>query len=207
VRTATGALGPWRDGPEMTRRRQTGRRGGDRSGMDRESPDFRATVRRDGVVRLVDWGPWLADSGPLYTLIDGRARAGVAIADLTVVRDDKDVAVEVIVDFRCGGASAHRRALCGWAASVGYRRIWLAGEVVDLEPVAGGAAQTRCTGCRARLVDAGESFWAFVRERGAFPAACLLCGSDLPQWTPARQTATGVRDPYRELTTRGTGCR
>ena len=68
--------------------------------MEQEPPDFRATVRRDGSVRLVDWGPWLAAGGPLYTLLEGRARAGVAIADLTVIRDEQQVAIEVIVDFR-----------------------------------------------------------------------------------------------------------
>ena len=71
--------------------------------MDCESPDFRVTVRRDGTVRLVDWGPWLAGGGPLHTLLDARGRAGVGIADLTVIRDNEDVAIEVVVDFRCAG--------------------------------------------------------------------------------------------------------
>ena len=165
--------------------------------MDREQPDFRATLRRDGVVRLVDWVPWLADSGPLYTLLDARARAGVAIADLTVIRDDAEVAVEVIVDFRCGDAPSHRRSLCEWAALVGYRRVWLDGEVVELDSAPGGSAETRCSGCRARLVDAGEQFWEFVRQRGAFPAACVLCGADLPQWRAAHRTAV-AREAHAE---------
>jgi hypothetical protein len=40
-------------------------------------------------------GPWLAGGGPLYTLLDARGRAGIGIADLTVIRDDEDLAVEV----------------------------------------------------------------------------------------------------------------
>src|SRR3954447_26257619 len=81
----------------------------DPSGMEQESPDFRATVRRDGNVRLVDWGPWLAAGGPLYTLLEARARAGVAIADLSIIRDHEGegVAVELIVDFRGGAERAH----------------------------------------------------------------------------------------------------
>ena len=94
------------------------------------------------------------------------------------------MAVELIVDFRGGAEPAHRDAMCAWAARVGYRRVWFDGDVVEIEPVPGGEAQTRCTGCRARLVDANASFWDFVRHRGAFPTACVLCGSDLPQWTP-----------------------
>jgi hypothetical protein len=156
--------------------------------VEREPPDFRATVLRNGTVRLVDWAPWLATGGPLYTLLDARGRGGVAIADLVVVRDDAEVAAELIVDFRCRALTLHRDALCAWAARVGYRRVWFDEEVVELDPSPGGVAQTRCTGCRARLVDADASFWEFVRRRGAFPTACVLCGSDLPQWTPPPQT-------------------
>jgi hypothetical protein len=163
--------------------------------MDREDPDFRATVRQDGTIRLVNWAPWFAAGGPLHTMLDARGRAGVGIADLTIVRDDDFVAVELIVDFRCGGSHEHRQALREWAARIGYRRVWFDGEIADLDPSPGGAAQTHCTGCRARLVDADASFWEFVRHHGAFPMACVLCGSDLPQWTPVRQTRPRERDP------------
>lgn len=137
----------------------------------------------------------MAAGGPLYTLLEARGRAGVAIADLTVIRDDDLVAVEVIVDFRCGGEAEHREALRDWAGRVGYRRVWFDGQIVDLDPSPGGPAQTRCTGCRARLADAGRPFWDFVRHHGAFPTACVLCGSDLPQWTPVRQTRKDPHDP------------
>jgi hypothetical protein len=170
--------------------------------MELEPPDFRATVRRDGSVRLVDWGPWLAAGGPLFTLLEARARAGVAIGDLTIIRDQGGVAVELIVDFRGGAEPVHRDALCAWAARVGYRRVWFDGDVVEVEPVPSGAAQTRCTGCRARLVDANASFWEFVRRRGAFPTACVLCGSDLPQWTPVRKREDRDPAPATQTSTR-----
>lgn len=175
--------------------------------MEHEPPDFRATIRRDGSVRLVDWGPWLATGGPIYALLEARGRAGVAIADLTVIRDDAGVAAEVIVDFRCGGTESQRDALCAWAARVGYRRIWFDAAVTDLGPTVGGTAHTRCTGCRARLVDADPSFWEFVRHRGAFPTACALCGSDLPQWTPVRQMDGAAADSRRTETPRRTQCK
>ena len=172
--------------------------------MEDESPDFRATVLRDGSVRLVDWGPWLATGGPLGTMLYARGRAGVSIADVTVVRDDSEAAMELIVDFRCGGSPEHRDALRSWAARVGYRRIWFEGEVADLQPDPGGAAQTRCTGCRVRLIDSDPSFWDYVRARGAFPTACILCGSDLPQWTQLRQTKSPARDAQRTTAPRRT---
>ena len=175
--------------------------------MEPEPPDFRVTLRRDGVVRLVDWGPWLATGGPLHTLLDARGRAGVCIADLTVVRDDEGAAIELIVDLRCGDRPAHRSALAAWAATVGYQRLWMGGEVVELAPAPGGRAETRCSGCRVRLVDADVSFWDFVRRRGAFPSACCLCGADLPQWTLARQTPRTEGDPASSTRSRRTTCR
>jgi hypothetical protein len=186
--------------------RQDRRRARDRVRMERE-PNYRITARRDGTIRLAEWSPWLAAGGPLYTLLDARGRAGVGIADLTVVRDDDDLALEVIVDFRCGGDGAHRDALRDWAAHVGYRRIWFDGEVADLEPIAGGAAETRCTGCRARFVDAGAALWEFVRARGAFPTSCVLCGCDVAQWTPVRQIDEPADDPGTTKNARRQACR
>lgn len=174
---------------------------------DCELPDFRATVRRDGTIRLVDWCSRLATGGPLYTMLDARGRAGVAIADLIVIRDEDENATEVIVRFLCGGSPEHRQALRDWAARVGYRRAWLDGEVADLEPVPGGAVQARCSGCRARFVDAGDSLWDFVRFRGAFPGFCVLCGSDLPQWTPVCQTEPAAGDPGASENARRPACR
>lgn len=175
--------------------------------MDTELPDFRVTLRRDGVVRLVDWGPWLATGGPLHTLLDARGRAGVCIADLTVIRDDGGAAAELVIEVRCGDGARHRQALVAWATTVGYRRLWMDGEVLEFTPSPGGRAETRCSSCRGRLVDADASFWDFVRLRGAFPSACCLCGADLPQWTVARQTPQTEGDPASSTQSRRTTCR
>jgi hypothetical protein len=150
-----------------------------------DQPDFRATVQRSGAIRLVHWGSWLMSTGPAYTLMAARDRAGVAIADLTVVCDDEGLASEVIVEFHCGGDDLHRAALIDWAHAVGYTRVWFDGELVDLEPSAGGPVSTRCTGCGQQFVDGRSArFWHHVRCSGAFPTACYLCGSDLLQWRP-----------------------
>jgi hypothetical protein len=150
-----------------------------------DEPDFRVTVQRSGAVRLVYWGSWLTSTGPGYTLMAARDRAGVAIADLRVVRDDEGLAREVIVEFHSGGGNMHRAALIDWANTAGYARVWFDGELVDLEPAAGGSVTTRCTGCGQHFVDGRNGrFWHQVRCSGAFPTACSLCGSDLLQWTP-----------------------
>jgi hypothetical protein len=167
---------------------------------DSDCPDFRGTVQRSGAVRLVPWAPWLRSTGPVYTLMAARDRAGIAIADLTVVRDDEGVASEVIVEFHSGGSDMHRAALCDWACAVGYGRVWFEGEVVDLEPVPGGTVSTCCTGCGQRFVDGRSGhFWHTVRCCGFFPPVCSLCGADLPQWTPMRRVG-GDRSDRKSAT-------
>lgn len=159
-------------------------------------PDFRATVQRSGAVRLVYWHEWLGRTGPVYTLIAARGRAGIGIADLTVIRDEDGLAIEVIVEFLAGGTERHRNALAGWAAAAGYRRAWFDEEVVELTPSAGGLVQTRCSGCGGRFVDGrSEHFWHNVRRSGMFPTACGMCGSDMPQWIRLARSPTPAAEP------------
>jgi hypothetical protein len=175
--------------------------------LEQVKPDLRITINRNGTIRIVDWTPWLATNGPLYTLLDARGRAGVLIADLRILRDDEGNADELICDVLCGDSAEHRRHVCEWAAFVGYRRVWLEGEVLELEPTSMRQARTRCTGCGVRLVDDKRGFWGFVRRRGAFPSTCSLCGSDLLQWQPARQSREAVNDAAPEPQMRRTVCK
>src|SRR3954470_7447012 len=129
-----------------------------------DSPNYRLTVRR-GVVRAIDWNPWLPTCGPLNTLMQARGRAGVAIADATVLFED-DLAAELIVSVLAGDAPEARAAIAGWAEDVGYRRLWIADEVRELAPTGGGVARTRCSGCALELSDGGPAFWEGVRMVG-----------------------------------------
>lgn len=123
--------------------------------------------------------------GPFAVLIEARGRAGVAFADLTVVRDD-DTASELVAAFLICDTPAARATLASWAATIGYRRLWLPDQVLELPagPL-GGTATVVCPGCRARWIDAATDFWLGVRRVGHFPTVCPLCGGDLPQWTVA----------------------
>lgn len=154
-------------------------------------PDLRAAIRRDGIVRAVPWGPHLELCGPTATLLETRDRAGVTLADLSIVREDDDgPATELIVEFLTNGERG-RDALLAWATSLGYRRVWLPAELHELHPEDhvdagfGGKARVRCTSCHGRLVDGTAGFWEWVRSLGYFPYICPLCGGDLPQWTSA----------------------
>ena len=154
-----------------------------------DCPDFRVTLRR-GRVQLLPWAPWMYRGGPFATLLAARGRAGVTFADLTVVHDG-DTPAEIIVDFLGGDTPAAREALASWAAAVGYRRLWLPGEVVELTagPLAGRATVV-CASCRSRWTDARTDFWLGVRRAGHFPTVCPLCGGDLPQWTVCQDGLT-----------------
>jgi hypothetical protein len=145
-----------------------------------DCPDFRLTVRGRSIL-AIDWHPWLVTSGPMVTMLHARGRAGVAIADLTIVHEDELVA-EAIVRFLAGDRPRARTAIAHWAGEVGYRRLWFPGEVVELPGPDEAPAETRCGGCGARLSDGGPEFWEHVRAVGRFPAGCPLCGADLPQW-------------------------
>ena len=157
-------------------------------------PDFRATIRRD-VVRLVDWHPYLRAAGPMGELARARGRAGTALADVTLVRDDDgEPPSEALATFLAGDSPAARDALEAWAGSVGLPRLWFPDTLVALDPAAcghGGEASTVCTGCRARWTDGRPDFWLGVRRAAKFPVACPLCGSDLPQWRAAAVAAVG----------------
>lgn len=157
-------------------------------------PDFRATIRRDGLVRLVAWHPGLATWGPLTASLEARGRAGVTIADITIEHeqdldseDDSDEVVgEAFVTYITAPTRIADAALTEWAELVGYRDLWLPGGIHRLHSAAGGQVMTRCTGCRARHSDAHPEFWAMIRRCGYFPLYCPLCGADLPQWTAVR---------------------
>src|SRR3954447_13945715 len=155
-------------------------------------PDFRLTVRRRSVL-AIDWHPWLATGGPMMTMLHARGRSGAAIADVNVLRDN-DVATEAIVRFLAGDSAEARNAIVAWATDVGYRRVWLHDEPVELPGPAEQDADTHCTGCAVRLYDGGPEFWDHVRQLGRFPGTCALCGADLPQWR-VRQTAAPADDP------------
>lgn len=143
-----------------------------------DRPTCRATVRGDSVT-LNRWVPAMTARGPERA---GLRRVRAALADL-----HKDGDELIVVPVR-GVPWTDRagRALVAWARLVGYRRVWLPGEVVtfDDEPAAIGPVAVRCPGCGAAWEDEGVTFWEHVRATGWFPGHCLACGGSLPEWTP-----------------------
>jgi len=170
----------------------------DLDGEGLPAPTWRATIRR-GQLTMTGWAPFLITSGPLGNLFGDRERAGVAIADLTILGDDAD---EISVRYWSPGR--HREeadeVLATWAEDVGYTRLWLPDRViVELErrPERLEGATVICPTCRARWSDATPEFWLTVRQAKAFPRWCPMCGCELPQWQvetpPSKQKPTDTR--------------
>jgi hypothetical protein len=163
--------------------------------LEAEPPTYRATIR-NGHLTITGWAPWLARGGPLGSLLRARERAEVAIADLTTHGEDNE---EFSVRFHAAGRLREEaeRVLLEWASRVGYLRVWLPDRMIEIEPSPAqiGTASVRCPTCRARWADSTPDFWLSVREQGAFPMWCPLCGCELPQWTVSadRRGATAGR--------------
>lgn len=168
----------------------------DHTGPDgNEQPDSRATIggRR---LTIVPWHPGLLRPlGYAHDQFRARNRAGVCIADLTILRVDED-AHELVVDVLSDGRTDALDVLVEWAGAVGYRRVWLPDRVLELDGAAsivGGRVHARCPSCRSRWEDGAPEFWLAVRQWGKFPAACPLCGGDLPQWEAVKPSASPLR--------------
>lgn len=146
-------------------------------------PNWRATIRR-GRLMLTDWAPFLIAQGPPGALLAGRERAGVTIADLTLHGEAND---ELSVRYWATGTGreAADELLADWATTLGYRRLWLPDQLLELEPDPERfeTAVTSCSTCRSRWSDSTPEFWLGVRRAGQFPKWCPMCGCEMPQWS------------------------
>jgi len=114
--------------------------------------------------------------------------AGVAIVDLRRSGAEDDELVATLPPNAPPLDRAARRILSDWAALVGYRRLWLADRVLELDPPPPvGAVAVRCPTCTSEWADSSPSFWARVRANHHFPGFCPACGGSLPEWRPARR--------------------
>ena len=169
-------------------------------------PDFRA-ICSEGELVLIPWRPELIGRyGPCNKLIGLAGGSGVAVADLTILRDPDGY--ELIVSELAPSSDGELLSVVGdWAASLGYRRIWCGVELVEFDApldAVGGVARTRCRSCRSEWSDESPEFWLRSRATGVFPLWCPLCGDVLPQWSvvpgirdsaPAGQIQIGIMSP------------
>src|SRR4051812_50198051 len=112
----------------------------------------------------------------MTTMLYARGRAGVALADVTVIRDG-DVAAEAVVHFLAGDRPAARSTIQAWAGDVGYRRLWLPDTVVELPGPGEGEADTRCRSCGVHLCDASGGVWGQGPPARPVPPPPPPCGA------------------------------
>jgi hypothetical protein len=131
---------------------------------------------------------------------------GVAFVDLRHTGADDDELVATLPPNAPPLTRGARRVLADWAALVGYERLWLPDEVLDLDPPPPvGRAIVRCPTCTSEWADESPAFWARVRASGHFPGYCPACSGSLPEWKPERVAAARRRGPARADRTAPTG--
>src|SRR4051794_7360225 len=123
--------------------------------MTETGPRFRATIA-SGRLFLAQWHAGLIPGcGPQASRLRQRNKAGVAIADLSVIRNGP-CQVEIIVSTLGGELTpAARLVLLTWATDTGYTRVWLPDSIVDLHDrdAACPRAHATCPSCRSRWED------------------------------------------------------
>lgn len=136
---------------------------------------------------LSSWGINLVLNPQLLEAMCRDIRQPLTIADLTIVysvEGGREIFADLLIDH---DPKAGKAALVGWAASVGYRRLWLPSGMIDLSTSFGTAdsATAVCRVCGTRYLESHSDFWGNVMIQGGFPVTCRLCGAQMPQWKPA----------------------
>ncbi len=146
---------------------------------------FRAIIAA-GRLTIAAWHPQLLlPRGPKAVPFRACEYRGVAIAELTIIRDPAEP-LELIVSFLTAGEQAGvRDTILRWATALGYAGVWLGDELIEIvEEIVSQTelAWTQCLWCGTCWEEHKREFWSVVRDVGFFPMTCPLCGCDLPQW-------------------------
>ena len=152
-----------------------------------QRPFARACIR-GGRVTLNPWNPRMIRGGPMAMHM---RRVRAALVDLFVVEETELIAEPV---SRSRFEPEHIEALVAWARSVGYSRIWLPDEVLDLrgEP-AGGTARVLCRSCGVRWEDESTASGCRCGSRATSPATAPPAAARCPSGrypNPTQATAS-----------------
>jgi hypothetical protein len=151
---------------------------------DSEHPPFFRATYADGRLSMVVRPPWLPspDQSGWAAPFFERPETDTVIADLTIIRSGGSL--ELVVDELVHAEREDfRMMLTRWATLLGYRRIWVGLEIIELsdEPVSWDTrVTTTCFGCCTKWRADQMGFWINARNAGVFPNACALCGALMP---------------------------
>ena len=146
------------------------------------TPSYRATVR-GGQLSITEWGSVLMSLEKLRTSAADTEDDQATIVDLVIIGEHRDELIVSRSSKRHDGKNVGQ-TLLNWASQVGYRRVWLPDQVVDIEPSADqiGTAKLDCPTCMNEFTGEGPEFWLMVRKAKMFPHFCPACGCEVPQW-------------------------
>jgi len=152
------------------------------TGYDLPAPSYRATVR-NGMLFITDWAAVLVSREKLRAGSSGSVSEGAKILDLMIIGEDGDELIAAY-SFDSDEPGNVDQTLLDWAGHVGYRRVWLPHQVVDIAPSPEqiGTATLTCPTCSQEYTGDGPDFWLSVRQARIFPPFCVACGCEVPQW-------------------------
>jgi hypothetical protein len=161
---------------------------------DRRKPDYRGIFRDDALtlIRHLDWMP--SAYGFARTTI--RENASATLADFEILRGG-DALELVVTQLTTTTGDGFRNAVIGFAQPLGYRRVWMGHEVIELDPFveAGDTiASTTCGACQSVFAEDAPEFMLKARQLGVFPPLCPIDGFPLAQWKLDRRGAPEVVD-------------
>ncbi len=146
-------------------------------------PNFRG-VFHDGVLTLIRYLDWMPKAwGFARPLIRDNGRA--ILADFEIVRGDDGLEL-IVTELTWHDHREFREAVLRFARSLGYQRVWMPAEVIDLDrfddPV-DVIASTTCPACHTVFEEDAPEFILNARAQGIWPLMCPLDGHPVPQWT------------------------
>jgi hypothetical protein len=158
----------------------------DQASLNYREPDYRATYR-DGSLTLVPFAPWFARQFGFAGHVI-REASSVGFADLEIYRGADGLEL-IVWPLNEPFDDSFETAVISFARGLGYKRVWMAGAVVELDQDSELPAievETTCAACATIFRERQITFILNARQQGVWPCACPIDGQPLPQWSSSQ---------------------
>lgn len=156
--------------------------------MSKRMPDYRG-IYRNGGLTLVQYVGWMPSAlGYVRPIL--RDNHCAVLADFEVVRGHDGLEL-IVTELTATNGHEFRDAVIGFAEGLGYRRVWMAHDVIDLDPLiqlSDGVVSTCCPACGSTFAEDAPEFMIHARRVGVWPCLCPVDGHPIPQWCLRRRS-------------------
>jgi hypothetical protein len=155
----------------------------DQASLNYREADYRA-IYRDGSLTLVPYMGWFAKAygfaGQVF-----REAADVVVADFEIYRGREGLEL-IVSTLNEPIDGSFETAVISFARGLSYKRVWMPGEVIEVDRdgvLPPTEVETTCQACGTTFRERQVTFILNARQQGAWPCACPLDGQPLPQWS------------------------